>query len=72
MHLNRKKYTIPELCLNFHELLQKIYVIILEVRSPEKTLQVFGKKKVFLGTYYEISSVSNEKTYHVCACTKSY
>ena len=25
MHLNRKKLTIPEVCLNFHELLEKLY-----------------------------------------------
>ena len=58
MHLNRKKQTIPELCLNFNELLQKIFINILEVRSLEKNLPFFfGKKYVFLGTYCQISSV---------------
>ena len=58
--MNRKKQTISELCLKFHELLQKIYVNMLEVRSPEKTLQFFGQKYVFFWTYCQISSVSNE------------
>ena len=31
MHLNRKKQTIPELCLNFHELLQKNIKIFLKL-----------------------------------------
>ena len=60
MHMNRKKQTISELCLKFHELLQKIYVNMLEVRSPEKTLPFFGQKYVFFGTYCQMSSVSKK------------
>ena len=48
MHMNCKKQTISELCLNFYELLQKKYVNMLEVRSLEKTI-LFLKKKYFLG-----------------------
>ena len=58
MHMNRKKQTISELCLKFHELLQKIYVNMLEVRSPEKALPFFG-------TYGQMSSVSNKNTLNV-------
>ena len=34
-HLNRNKQTVPNLCPNFNELLQKIHINILEVRSPK-------------------------------------
>ena len=45
---------------------------MLEVRSPEKTLPFFGKKKVFFGTNNQISSVSNEKRISFFACMESY
>ena len=44
MHLNRKKQMIPELCLNFNELLQKKNINILEVRSLEKLYRLLGQK----------------------------
>ena len=47
MHLNRKNQTIPELCLNFHELLQILFINILEVMSPENTLPFVGQKLLF-------------------------
>ena len=40
--------------------------------SPDKTLLFFGKKKVFFGTCYEVSSVFNEKKYNIFACMESY
>ena len=36
--------------------------LFLEVRSPTFFLLFFGQKLVFCGTYYQISSVSNEKS----------
>ena len=52
---------IPELYLNFHELLQKSYINIFEVGSPN-CYNFVVKKSIFL-TYCQISVVSNEKTH---------
>ena len=57
MHLNCKKQTIVELCLNCHEVLQKLYLFILEVKNRHFSL---------------ISRVSNKQIYNVFACMESY
>ena len=52
--INNVGMTISELCLKFHELLQKIYVNMLEVRSPEKgsALIALGGEGNVLGIFY--------------------
>ena len=72
MHLNRKMQTIPELCLNFNYLLQKLYINIFEVRSPGKALQFFLSKICIFWDILSKSSVSNEKAYNDFACMESY
>ena len=55
--------------MNFYK---KIYINILEVMSPEKTLKFFGKKKYFFGHIIKYVVFLMKKTYNIFACMESY